>query len=68
MSANAIPIPPYVPTGAIKTFGPVGEMYEVGEALRPLADGDWMVSITLVKTGEVTEYRLTHVMDDPEAQ
>lgn len=59
--------PPPIPVGKIKSFGPVGPKYEVGQALYPLSDGDWMVQITMVETGEKAEYRRTHLMDDPEA-
>jgi hypothetical protein len=63
----AVIAPPTVPVGKIKSFGPVGPKYEVGPALRQLDDGDWMVEITLVETGEKTEYRWTRLSDDPEA-
>ena len=59
--------PPLVPVGKIKSFGPFGPKYEVGQPLRHLDDGDWMVEITMVETGEKAEYRLTHISDDPEA-
>jgi hypothetical protein len=58
---------PLIPVGKIKSFGPLGPRYAVGQALRQLADGDWMVEVTLVETGEKAEYRLTHLRDDPEA-
>ena len=58
---------PPVPVGEIKRFGPFGPKYEVGRALHQLDDGDWMVEITLVESGEKVEYRLTHLSDDPEA-
>jgi hypothetical protein len=60
-------VPPFIPVGKIKTFGYVGEKYEVGQALRQVEDGDWLVKIKLVTTGETAEYRLTHILDDPEA-
>lgn len=56
-----------VPLGKIKCFGPSGPKYEVGQPLRQLEDGDWVVEITLIETGEKTEYRLTRITDDPEA-
>ena len=59
--------PPFVPIGKIKSFGPVGPKYQVGKALRQLDDGDWMVEVTMIETGEKAEYRLTHLHDDPEA-
>lgn len=59
--------PPSVPIGEIKTFGPFGPKYEVGQLLRQLDDGDWMVEVTLVETGEKAEYPLAGIYDDPEA-
>jgi hypothetical protein len=32
-----------------------------------LDDGDWMIEVTMVETGEKAIYRLTHMNDDPEA-
>ena len=51
----------------IKTFGPVGPPYEVGEPLRQLDDGDWLVQVTIVQTGELAEYRLSRIVGDPDA-
>lgn len=65
MRAN--PPGPDVPIGAIKSFGLVGPKYEVGNPLRQLDDGDWIVKITLIESGETTEYRLSNIKDDPEA-
>lgn len=59
--------PPSIPVGQIKSFGVWGPKYEVGRALRPLKDGDWLVEIKMIETGETSEYRLTHLIDDPEA-
>ena len=50
---SAVTMPPPVPVGEIKRFGPFGPKY--------------MVEITLVESGEKAEYRLTHLSDDPEA-
>lgn len=61
-------IPPSIPVGKIKCFGSLGPKYEVGQALRQLEDGDWLVEVTLVETGEKAEYRLTRLSDDPEAR
>jgi len=33
-----------------------------------LDDGDWMVEVTLLETGEKARYRLTRLCDDPEAR
>jgi hypothetical protein len=60
--------PPPIPVGKIKTFGNIGEEYEVGQALRQVDDGDWLVAIKMSKTGESAEHRLTHILDDPAAR
>lgn len=59
---------PQVPVGAIKSFGIIGEQYEVIKPLHQLADGDWLVEIMLIKTGETAEYCLSHIQADPAAQ
>ena len=64
---DAVTAPPPVPVGEIKSFGPFGPKYEVGQALDPLDDGDWWVEITLIETGEKARHRLTHLNDDPAA-
>lgn len=58
---------PKVPFGAIKSFGAFGPKYKVGQPLHSLNDGDWMVEILLIETGEKTKYRLTHMNNDPKA-
>jgi hypothetical protein len=64
---RVVAAPPPVPVGKIKSFGPNGPKYEVGQALRQLDDGDWLIEVTMVETGEKAEYRWTRLTDDPEA-
>ena len=64
---RAVEIPPPVPIGKIKSFGPFGPKYEVGQALRRKDDGVWVVEVTLVDSGERAEYRLIRLLEDPEA-
>jgi hypothetical protein len=59
---------PSVPVGKIKSFGSFGPKYEVGRPLRQLENGDWLIEVKLVESGETAEYLLTHVNDDPEAR
>jgi hypothetical protein len=33
-----------------------------------LEDGDWLVEVKMVETGETAEYRMTRIFDDPEAR
>ena len=65
--APAILVIPVIPIGKIKSFGPLGPQYEVGRALRQLDDGDWMIEVKMVQSGEKAEYRLTHLTKDSEA-
>jgi len=58
---------PMLPLGDIKNIGAFGPKYEVGPLLRPLDNGDWMVEIILVESGEKTEYRLSNINTDPDA-
>lgn len=64
---HAVMTAPPVPVGQIKSFGAFGPKYEVGQPLRQLDDGDWMIEVVLLETGEKAEYRLTHANDDPKA-
>lgn len=59
--------PPRVPVGVIKSFGPLGPKYEVETPIRQLEDGDWLVRILLLESGEGAEYRLSRLLRDPEA-
>lgn len=51
--------------GEIKTFGPDGPKYEVGNPLYSLENGDWMMNIILIETGEEVEYKLSRIAEDP---
>ena len=62
-----VPFIPVIPIGKIKSFGPFGPQYEVGPALRQLDDGEWMIEVKMVQSGERAEYRLTHLTKDSEA-
>ena len=58
---------PSVPVGRIKTLGYFGPKYEVGRIIRQLGNIDWMVEITMVESGEKNEYRLSRLLNDPDA-
>ncbi|NYA27268.1 DUF5397 domain-containing protein [Haemophilus haemolyticus] len=57
-----------IPTGCIKQFGQFGVPYVVGEVAEFLPDGDVLVNITLLQSGEKDIYRLSHLLKDPEAE
>ncbi|WP_112071245.1 DUF5397 family protein [Haemophilus influenzae] len=56
-----------IPTGCIKQFGQFGVPYAVGEVAEFLPDGDVLVNITLLQSGKDI-YRLSHLLEDPEAE
>jgi hypothetical protein len=58
--------PKSIPVGRIKSFGELGLKYQVGRAVRQMDDGDWMIEVKLLETGESAEYRLTHILGDPD--
>lgn len=57
-----------IPVGIIKTFGHYGVPYQVGEPDQVLADGDILVNITLIQTGEQEKYKLSKLLQDPDAE
>jgi Family of unknown function (DUF5397) len=70
MDTNTQSAPSLTPSqlvGAIRTFGEIGDPYEVLGVSRPGVDGDWLMRIRLVKTGEETEYSYRHILEDPKA-
>lgn len=59
---------PLVSIGQVKSFGLFGPKYETGKVLRQLDDGDWMIEVTVIESGEKVEYRLSQMDNDPEAR
>ncbi len=51
--------------GTYRRFGPVGPVYEVAGVIRELDNGDTLMKVVVVQTGEEAEYRYTHILDDP---
>ncbi len=58
---------PQTLVGTYRRFGPVGPVYEVAGVLRELEDGDMLMKVTLVESGEQAEYRYSNILDDPKA-
>ncbi len=46
-------------------FGATGERYEIVRHTRQLANGDWMIEVRLLNSGELAEYPWTAISDDP---
>ena len=57
--------PPPLPLKRVKTFGTTGEQYKIVRYTRQLANGDWMVEVSLLESGELAEYPWTDISDDP---
>ncbi|CAO3411660.1 DUF5397 family protein [Azospirillum largimobile] len=51
--------------GTWRRFGLVGPVYEILGAGRELPDGDVMMKIRVLESGEEADYRLTDILDDP---
>lgn len=70
VSFVATPSPTSV-VGSIRSSGPLGVTYQVTGPLRPLKDGDWMMSVHLFKTMDIGsdtgEYRLSDIVRHPRA-
>nr|WP_012477605.1 DUF5397 family protein [Actinobacillus pleuropneumoniae]ABF72156.1 VapX [Actinobacillus pleuropneumoniae] len=57
-----------IPTGAIKQFGPFGVPYLVEDMAEKLPNGDILVNIMLLETGQKDIYKLSSLLEDPEAE
>lgn len=57
-----------IPTGEIKSFGEHGIIYQVGEKEKDLPDGDVLVNIILLESGEKAQYKLSEIINDPKAK
>lgn len=65
MLPGELPSSPDALVGTWRRFGTVGPVYEITGVDRPLADGDWMMRVRVLETGEEVDYRLTDVIADP---
>jgi hypothetical protein len=65
-----MPVPkdtPNLPIGKIKTFGKHGPYYEIKDIGYQGEDGEWMIPIRVVESGEELDYRYTRLALDPDA-
>ncbi|MEB7712763.1 DUF5397 domain-containing protein [Kluyvera cryocrescens] len=53
--------------GTCRSFGDIGPVYQIGDIVRILDDGDCLMEITLVESNEVIEYLLSNILKDPSA-
>jgi len=59
---------PVLPIGKYKAFGENGPHYQITGAAHLSEDGEWMVPIRVVKTGEELDYRYSRLSLDPDAK
>ena len=53
--------------GKFRTFGLFGPAYRVLEPVKQIGNGEWVLRIQVMETGEETEYPYTQALNDPEA-
>lgn len=56
-----------IPKGIIKTFGEFGVPYVVLDHATQAPDGEIWVDIELLQSGEIDQYPLSQILNDPEA-
>ncbi|CAA2106567.1 hypothetical protein MBUL_03737 [Methylobacterium bullatum] len=64
MASVSLPNPQGL-VGTWRRFGQVGPVYEIVSVGNALADGEWLMRVRVLETGEEIDYRLTDVLDDP---
>ena len=65
MAQTEFPSPSLI--GSFRSFGAVGPAYQVMNPVRKLEDGDWLLNVQILESGELVSYRYTAVLDDPKA-
>ncbi len=58
---------PNLPVGKIKTFGDQGPYYQITGIGHQGEDGEWMIPIRVVESGEELDYRYSRLALDPDA-
>ena len=51
--------------GTWRRFGIVGPVYEIIGQDKALENGDWLMRVRVLETGEEVGYKLTDILDDP---
>ena len=51
--------------GTWRRFGVMGPVYEIVGTGKPLTDGDRVMKIRVLESGEETDYRLSELLEDP---
>jgi hypothetical protein len=56
---------PQALVGTWRRFGAVGPVYEIVAAGQPLTNGDCIMRVRVVESGEEIDYHLTQILKDP---
>jgi len=51
--------------GTWRRFGTLGPVYEIIDAGREMPNGDQMMRVRVIETGEEVDYKFTDILDDP---
>jgi hypothetical protein len=54
--------------GTWRRFGVLGPVYEIVGTGKPLADGDRVMKVRVLESGEEIDYRLSELLEDPKEQ
>ena len=65
---TTLPAKPIIPVGKIKTFGANGPKYEITGSGHASNEGEWLVPIRVIESGEELDYRYSRLLLDPEAR
>lgn len=68
MPTHTTPTTPFTPAqfvGTWRRFGLSGVVYEIVGEGNPLPDGDRMMRVRVIESGEEVDYKLTDILDDP---
>lgn len=64
MDTSMIPQPSSL-IGTWRRFGAVGPVYEIIDTADELPNGDRMMRVRVIESGEEVDYRFTDILDDP---
>jgi hypothetical protein len=66
MSAVSSPLTqPEQLVGTWRRFGLAGPVYEIIRTGQPLPNGDRLMRVRVIESGEEVDYKLTEIFDDP---
>ncbi len=64
MESSIVPQPATL-VGTWRRFGPMGPVYEIIAMGNELPDGDHLMRVRVIESGEEVDYRFTDILEDP---